>query len=102
LIGQFSIANPQKVFPLPEVALEAHALGNPEAGDDAPLDLASNNDCRDRWEIYRFGRGIRSMASIRFSRDEMASTRVLLRSISEVRFGPQVTSFAVVSLNFRR
>jgi hypothetical protein len=27
---QFSIANPQQVLPLPEVAPETHALGDPE------------------------------------------------------------------------
>ena len=34
-----SISDPQQVLPLAKVALEAHALGNLEARDDAPLDL---------------------------------------------------------------
>jgi hypothetical protein len=35
---RFSIANPQQVFPLAKVALEAHALRDLEGGDDAALD----------------------------------------------------------------
>ena len=34
-----SIAHPQQLLPLPKVALEAHALRDPEARDDIPLDL---------------------------------------------------------------
>ena len=34
---QISVPNPQHVLPLPEVAFEAHALGDPEARDDTPL-----------------------------------------------------------------
>ncbi len=37
--SNFSIANPQKFLPLPEVALEADALGNLKGRDDASLDL---------------------------------------------------------------
>ena len=33
--SNFSIANPQKFLPLPEVALEADALGNLKGRDDA-------------------------------------------------------------------
>jgi hypothetical protein len=36
---QFSIANPQQIFPLAKVALEANALGNLKRRDNAPLDL---------------------------------------------------------------
>ena len=34
-----SIANPQQVPPLAKVVLKAHALRDPEACDDTPLDL---------------------------------------------------------------
>ena len=33
------VANPQQVFPLAEIAPEAHAFGNLEGGNQAPLDL---------------------------------------------------------------
>ena len=36
---KFSITDPQQVLPLAKFALEAHALGKPEARDDAPLDF---------------------------------------------------------------
>jgi hypothetical protein len=36
---QFSIANPQQVFPLAIVALKAHAFGNPKGRDQTALDL---------------------------------------------------------------
>ena len=39
-----SIANPQQLFPLPKVALDAHALGNLEAQDKAPLLPASRQE----------------------------------------------------------
>ena len=38
---QFSIADAQQVFPLPEIALEAHAPRDFEGRDHAPLDLLS-------------------------------------------------------------
>lgn len=34
-----SLVNPQQVFPLPDFALEAHALGNLKGRDDATLDV---------------------------------------------------------------
>jgi hypothetical protein len=34
-----SIVNPQQVFPLARIALEAHAFGNLKGRDEAPLDL---------------------------------------------------------------
>ena len=34
-----SISNPQQVLPLAKLALEAHAFGDLEGRDDAPLDL---------------------------------------------------------------
>jgi hypothetical protein len=36
---QFSIAYSQQVFPLAEVSLEAHALGDLKCGDEAELNL---------------------------------------------------------------
>ena len=36
------------MLPLAKVALEAHALGNLKAGDDAPLDLLPTVICRCR------------------------------------------------------
>jgi hypothetical protein len=36
---QFSITNTQQVFPLAEIALEAHALGDLKRRDDSSLDL---------------------------------------------------------------
>jgi hypothetical protein len=36
---QFSIANAQKVLPLPKFALETHALGDLKCRDDATVDL---------------------------------------------------------------
>jgi hypothetical protein len=38
-IAKISISNPQQLLPLAKVVFEAHALGNPEACDDAPLDF---------------------------------------------------------------
>jgi hypothetical protein len=35
-----SVSDPQQILPLAEFSLKAHALGNLEARDDAPLDLA--------------------------------------------------------------
>ena len=41
MFGQIprSITDPQQILPLAKLALEAHALGDAEARDDAPLDL---------------------------------------------------------------
>jgi hypothetical protein len=38
-IAKISIPNPQKFLPLPNVPLEAQALGNPEGRDQTSLDL---------------------------------------------------------------
>ena len=38
-IAKISISNPQQFLPLTQLALEAHALGDPKRSDDAPLDL---------------------------------------------------------------
>jgi hypothetical protein len=38
-IAKISISNPQQFLPLAKLALEPHALGNPETLDDAPLDF---------------------------------------------------------------
>jgi hypothetical protein len=40
-----SISDPQQVFPLAKVALEAHALGDLKCRDDAALDLLSTLAC---------------------------------------------------------
>ena len=45
LVPQFSISDPQQVFPLPDFAFEAHALGNLKGGDDASLDCLAALAC---------------------------------------------------------
>jgi hypothetical protein len=55
---QFSITNTQQVFPLAEIALEAHALGDLKRRDDSSLDLlAGLSSCFVRSPVFVAGFG---------------------------------------------